>query len=199
MSILIKGMEMPQDIREAIIITRGGKANRIRADRIIIEGNVEEANIAYELSPHGRLIDADALKIEMIEQKLSGYVGHDWREVSQVIDDAPTIIEAENPTQCNNSNTEESWTQIVCSKCSGKRFIAQGDIVVCDKCGAKMESKELVDELEKVECKRGKWLYTPTHWAYCSECGKEPPDECNIASNFCPNCGADMRESEDEK
>lgn len=34
---------------------------------------------------------------------------------------------------------EESRTQIVCNKCGGKRFIAQGDLVVCDNCGAKME------------------------------------------------------------
>lgn len=63
MSVLIKGMKMPQDIREAIIITRGGKASRIRAGRIIIEGSVEETNVAIELPPHGRLIDADAFKI----------------------------------------------------------------------------------------------------------------------------------------
>ena len=72
MSILIKGMEMPQDIREAIIITRGGKASRIRAGRIIIEGSVEETNVAIELPPHGRLIDADHL-LSIWEKDKEGY------------------------------------------------------------------------------------------------------------------------------
>lgn len=42
----------------------------------------------------------------------------------------------------------------------------------------------------------GKWLRTLTYWAYCSVCGEEPPDETNTTTNFCPNCGADMREGE---
>ena len=41
----------------------------------------------------------------------------------------------------------------------------------------------------------GKWLRTPTFWAYCSVCGEEPPKETNITTNFCPNCGASMEES----
>ena len=41
----------------------------------------------------------------------------------------------------------------------------------------------------------GEWLRTPTFWAYCSVCGEEPPKETNIATNYCPNCGAMMEES----
>ena len=40
---------------------------------------------------------------------------------------------------------------------------------------------------------KGEWLHTPTWWIYCSVCGKEPPNESNVATDFCPNCGADMR------
>lgn len=40
--------------------------------------------------------------------------------------------------------------------------------------------------------KRGKWLRTPTGWAYCSVCGMEPPNESNETTDFCPNCGARM-------
>ena len=38
----------------------------------------------------------------------------------------------------------------------------------------------------------GKWLETPTAWIYCSVCGEEPPEETNIRTRFCPNCGAEM-------
>ena len=33
-------------------------------------------------------------------------------------------------------------------------------------------------------------------WTYCSECEWDKKDAelvCNIPTNFCPNCGADMR------
>lgn len=36
---------------------------------------------------------------------------------------------------------EERWTQIVCKKCGGKRFITRGDVVVCDRCGADMREE----------------------------------------------------------
>lgn len=32
-----------------------------------------------------------------------------------------------------------------------------------------------------------------TGWIACSVCGQEPPNESNLRTNFCPNCGADMR------
>jgi len=38
---------------------------------------------------------------------------------------------------------------------------------------------------------RGKWEYNPgDNIPYCSECMMPQDSECN----FCPNCGADMRE-----
>lgn len=40
--------------------------------------------------------------------------------------------------------------------------------------------------------KHGKWLLTPTWWAYCSVCGMEPPNESNETTDYCPNCGARM-------
>lgn len=48
-----------------------------------------------EVKPHGRLIDADALITEMVKDRLSEYIGQDWREVKQAIEDAPTVIESE--------------------------------------------------------------------------------------------------------
>ena len=102
MSILIKGMEMPQDIREAIIITRGGKASRIRAGRIIIEGSVEETNVAIELPSHGRLIDAEAMNKRLKDaadsewnKKAGTSWSHAYEEVIAFVEELPTIIEAD--------------------------------------------------------------------------------------------------------
>lgn len=46
-----------------------------------------------------------------------------------------------------------------------------------------------------VERKRGKWKL-----GYCSECGYYWGKDAPIANvpNFCPNCGADMRERRDD-
>lgn len=93
MSVLIKGMEMPQNIGEAIIITRDGKASRIRAGRIIIEGSTEETNVAIELPSHGRLIDADELFTEMAKRKSYGELTA--KSALRAVSNAPTIIEAE--------------------------------------------------------------------------------------------------------
>lgn len=45
------------------------------------------------------------------------------------------------------------------------------------------------------ERKKGKWLrkLSQTPWPICSECGIYGANE----SNYCPNCGADMRGGDD--
>lgn len=42
--------------------------------------------------------------------------------------------------------------------------------------------------------KHGHWESSLTGWVYCSVCNTEPPDETNIRSKYCPNCGARMDE-----
>ena len=55
------------------------------------------------------------------------------------------------------------------------------------------------------ERKRGKWTDRNLHWhtAICSNCNKvtmfEEWDEKIVEYDFCPNCGADMRERENER
>ena len=44
--------------------------------------------------------------------------------------------------------------------------------------------------------KHGKWMRTPTGWAYCSVCRMEPPNESNETTDYCPNCGARMDKEE---
>ena len=65
-----------------------------------------------------------------------------------------------------------------------------------------------IKALEQPERKKGKWLQKSkplefcTEWWYeCSECGSKPPNDRyghpNYLSDYCPNCGADMRGGDD--
>ena len=60
------------------------------------------------------------------------------------------------------------------------------------------EIKQIIDNIpvaDVVERQRGKWEYKPSLYPYgvehfeCSLCGESVVDR----TNFCPNCGADMR------
>ena len=54
-------------------------------------------------------------------------------------------------------------------------------------------------ECGKAERKRGRWIhdgYDIPHgvdWMHCSVCGRREPHVPAAMTNFCPNCGADMR------
>lgn len=103
MSILIRGMEMPKEGFVEILICYDGTVQQTgksyRIDGIDYYtpyvGKMPVMCKAIPVPQHGRLIDADALKIEMMDENLDGYQGHSWREVGQIIDDAPTVIPAE--------------------------------------------------------------------------------------------------------
>ena len=92
--ILIKGMEMPKE-RESFTVTI--KYNGTVLDT---ETGMQVAE-AYELPPHGRLIEDVAVR-EQIDEWLDSVgdvvVGHGlsyYGELLGCIEDAPTIIEAE--------------------------------------------------------------------------------------------------------
>ena len=61
-----------------------------------------------------------------------------------------------------------------------------------------------VDRLPSAQPKRGKWISADAIFGgvpfYCSECGENTWDTVmgKPRWNFCPNCGADMREVSDE-
>lgn len=66
--------------------------------------------------------------------------------------------------------------------------------------------KHMVEDAPTIEPKRGEWkkrtrntLIAQVNFAYCSECGQPIMHEhTRPLWNFCPNCGADMREREGE-
>ena len=45
--------------------------------------------------PHGDLVDKDKLMLEIMDSDLDHLQRDDWREVIQIVADAPTIIESE--------------------------------------------------------------------------------------------------------
>jgi len=65
---------------------------------------------------------------------------------------------------------------------------------------------DAIEDAPSIEPKRGEWtkrtkhtLIAQVNFAYCSECGQPIMHEHTRALwNFCPNCGADMREREGE-
>lgn len=69
-------------------------------------------------------------------------------------------------------------------------------------------SARLCEDIDKFptieEREAGKWLYTDAypHWMYCDRChkrivpNKEWIELYNIPTNYCPNCGANMKGEE---
>ena len=49
-------------------------------------------------TPHGRLGDLDKLMTEFMDSDLDHLQRDDWKEVIQIVADAPTVIEAEDGT-----------------------------------------------------------------------------------------------------
>ncbi len=99
MSILIKGMEMPE---------KGYADLRIYADGHCVEyaGDIGCVRVIVNVPPHGRLIDADALAERLGITDMDcfkcawgnhGFCGRggDFNDACEAIEDAPTIIEAE--------------------------------------------------------------------------------------------------------
>ena len=86
MGIYIAGIEMPTE-RDSFNVTI--KYNGLVFDT---DTGIQVAE-AYELQPHGRLIDADALREDWLENGENEYV-YDTNAFLDSLDSAPTIIPA---------------------------------------------------------------------------------------------------------
>lgn len=96
MSILIKGMEMPKNCHGCWITDYCLEYHF----GIFANGNGKPCPLVEIPTPHGRLIDADAIRYTYTIAR-SDDDGHNWivRAVERdEIDDMPTIIEAEGGT-----------------------------------------------------------------------------------------------------
>ena len=107
MSILIKGMEMPimpdhllheEDVPYIDVrIFADGKTVKSKGTRPYYD----EFPVFELPTPHGRLIDADALREDWLENGENEYV-YDTNSFLESIDIAPTIIEAEGGGEGGN-------------------------------------------------------------------------------------------------
>ena len=102
MSILIKGMEMPKCCDDCWALDEYGDYPRCRITEEqrgynfrIREQRMEHCPLIEVPTPHGRLIDADALKVERPIMDGSITVGVSYAITRKEIDEAPTVIEAE--------------------------------------------------------------------------------------------------------
>ena len=89
MSVLIKGMEMPQGNSTINVL--------IYADGTVYTGHVNDSRYSAVSvpTPHGDLVDRNELMTDVIDSDLDHLQRDDWEEVIQIVQDAPTIIEAE--------------------------------------------------------------------------------------------------------
>lgn len=95
MSVLIKDMEMPKNCWECSLSDVDDDYGRCCLFSGIACLNIGRQNNCplIEVPPHGRLIDGDALMTEMMDSDLDHLQRDDWKEVIQIVADAPAIIE----------------------------------------------------------------------------------------------------------
>jgi len=95
MGVYIKGMEMPKRGESCLVITimpDGGIYNNVYDASF----RVNQIGEAVPVPPHGRLVDADKLTEEIQLFIKENMLSHDdARALLATIDDAPTIIPAE--------------------------------------------------------------------------------------------------------
>lgn len=59
--------------------------------------------------------------------------------------------------------------------------------------------EDMIENAPTIEArKKGRWMYTVTHYPYCSECGWMPEEDemRHMNYDFCPGCGSYNGESE---
>lgn len=92
-SVLIHDMEMPKNCYECKVwfecFDEKPPFNMIKSVCPLVEIK----------TPHGRLGDLDKLMAEFIDSDLDHLQRDDWKEVIQIVADAPTVIEADEVTE----------------------------------------------------------------------------------------------------
>lgn len=96
MSVLIEGMEMPKSCYGCALCHPLYHTSYCAvANRNCTPLREKKAWCPLvPVPPHGRLIDADALIIDLMDRGIEGIQTDDWYEIQQAVMDAPTIIQA---------------------------------------------------------------------------------------------------------
>lgn len=103
MNILIKGMAMPKDCSECILANKHIDGLCKAKYYCRLEADFKHCPLIEIPTPHGRLIDADALSAkyrrmaDFEENRRASPISwaYAFEDTIDVIDDAPTILEAE--------------------------------------------------------------------------------------------------------
>ena len=110
MSVLIKGMEMPETCEDCIFFTSKPVSRCTLLGNIISsfdDDRLSDCPMVEIETPHGRLIDADTImeqwgldkatkyRNETAEQQHFSYSTMMMYEIADILDDAPVVIEAE--------------------------------------------------------------------------------------------------------
>ena len=93
MSVLIKGMGSPtkENFMTQLYLICDEDKNWYAVNTI----NKNLYKVIEVKEPHGDLVDKDKLMQEFLDNDLDHLQRDDWKEVIQIVSDAPTIIEAE--------------------------------------------------------------------------------------------------------
>ena len=93
MSVIVKGMEMPENCTRCDYI---GLNVAIGCPVMSgTNGRATDCPLGALPDKHGRLGDLDALIIDLMDRGLEGIQTDDWAEIQQTVMDAPTIVESE--------------------------------------------------------------------------------------------------------
>ena len=103
MSILIKDMDMPKVCNECPFCCNPSYFEYAWCELLQQHFDMDESYnkvadfcpITEVPTPHGRLGDLDKLMAEFMDSDLDHLQRDDWKEVIQIVADAPTVIEAE--------------------------------------------------------------------------------------------------------
>jgi len=87
-NLLIKGMEMPKAGQILQV------AENVDGNMFIRETTCGEWHPLVEVPPHGRLVDADKLLIDIMDRNIDQAQFDDYSEFCHAIHEAPTVIEA---------------------------------------------------------------------------------------------------------
>lgn len=95
MGVYIKGMEMPKKIEPGLVVefAEGIDGKRYARLHHYRYGALTDWLEAVPVPPHGRLIDADALKKNAYPFPCA--IGTEWAVTLRQINDAPTVIPAD--------------------------------------------------------------------------------------------------------
>lgn len=95
MSILIKGMKMPKNCDKCVLSSFMAMRCDAMKKSLVTDTYPKRPSwcpLVKVPEPHGRLIDADDFEDELYEHEFSNWCDKD--EVSELIDNAPTVIES---------------------------------------------------------------------------------------------------------